>query len=165
MEKTHAMRVLDARGIPYTAKQYGAAGEFHSGAEAARLLGVDAAAVFKTLVILRESAPRAKPLLLMIPVEAEADLKALAKSVSEKKLRMATLREAEQLTGMRAGGISALGLRKPGFEILLDESARVLDHVHISAGVRGVDLELRVGDLAAVTGARFVTCRSLQTHR
>lgn len=153
------MRVLEARGIPYTARQYDAAGAFHSGVEAARLLGVDAAAVFKTLVVLRESAPRAKPLLLMIPVEAEADLKVLAKSVGEKKLRMATLREAEQLTGMRAGGISALGLRMPGFEILIDDSARALDRIHISAGVRGIDIELQVDDLVAITGARFAACR------
>lgn len=153
------MRVLEARGISYAARQYDAAGAFHSGAEAARLLGVDAAAVFKTLVVLRESAPRAKPLLLMIPVEGEVDLKVLAKVLGEKKLRMAMLREAEQLTGMRAGGISALGLRAAGFEILIDESARSLDRVHVSAGVRGVDLELRVTDLAAVTAARFVTCR------
>ena len=65
---------------------------------------------------------------------------------------MAKQREAEDLTGMQVGGISALGLKQPArFEVLLDESARALDRIHISAGARGVDLELAVADLLAAT--------------
>ena len=157
MDKTHAMRVLDAKHIPYTARTYDASGAFHPGAEAAALLGADPATVYKTLVILRETNPRARPMLVMVPVESEVDLKTLAASLGEKKLRMAKQREAEDLTGMQAGGISALGLKQPArFEIFLDESARALDRIHISAGARGVDLKLRVDDLLAVTLARWV---------
>jgi Cys-tRNA(Pro)/Cys-tRNA(Cys) deacylase len=130
-EKTHAMRVLKAKGVAYRATAYDASGAFHSGEEAAALVGADADTVYKTLVVLRDGQPRAKPLLVMVPAP-------------------------EQLTGMQAGGISALGLRKPGFEILIDERARTLPEIHISAGVRGVDVALAVADLAAVTGARFV---------
>jgi Cys-tRNA(Pro)/Cys-tRNA(Cys) deacylase len=157
MEKTHAMRVLDAKKIPYTPKVYDESGAFHAGTEAAALLGADPATVYKTLVVLRESNPRGKPMLLIMPVEAEVDLKLLAAGIGEKKLRMAKQREAEDLTGMRAGGISALALKQPArFEVWLDESARSLDAIHVSAGARGIDLELRVADLLAVTGARWV---------
>jgi Cys-tRNA(Pro)/Cys-tRNA(Cys) deacylase len=94
--------------------------------------------------------------MVMVRVDADVDLKLLAASTGDKKLRMATQREAEQLTGMRVGGISALALRRPSFDVLLDERARSLDRIHISAGSRGIDLELAVVDLVAVTGARFV---------
>jgi Cys-tRNA(Pro)/Cys-tRNA(Cys) deacylase len=69
---------------------------------------------------------------------------------------MATQREAERLTGMQVGGISALALKKPSFEILIDDRARELDEIHVSAGVRGIEVALAVHDLIAVTGARFV---------
>jgi Cys-tRNA(Pro)/Cys-tRNA(Cys) deacylase len=162
MDKTHAMRVLDAKKILYTAKVYDDSGEFHAGTEAAALIGADAASVYKTLVVLREGDPRAKPILVMVPVASEVDLKTLASSIGAKKLRMAKQREAEDLTGMQVGGISALGLKQPArFDILLDESARTLARIHISAGARGIDLELAVADLLLATGARWARNRSL----
>lgn len=155
-EKTHAMRVLEAKGVPYRATIYDPAGAFHPAEDAAALLGVPTEAVYKTLVVVRESAGRARPLMVMLPAASQLDLKLLAAATGDKKLRMATQREAEQLTGMRAGGISALGLKKPIFDILIDERARPLDRIHVSAGVRGIDLELAVDDLVHLTGARFV---------
>ncbi len=154
-QKTHAMRVLDARGIAYTVRTYDAAGAFHSGDEAATLLGVPPDRVYKTLVVLREATPRARPLLVMIPVAHHADLKALAKIAGEKKLRMATQREAEQLTGMQVGGISAPALQKPGFVVLIDGAARTRTTIHVSAGARGVDLELAVTDFIVITNAQW----------
>lgn len=156
VEKTHAMRVLEAKGVPYRATVYDASGVFHTGEEAAQLVGAPVERVYKTLVVVREGAPRARPLMVMVRVDAEIDLKLLASSTGDKKLRMATQREAEQLTGMRVGGISALALRRPVFDVLLDEPARELPQIHVSAGERGIDLELAVSDLVAVTGAVFV---------
>jgi Cys-tRNA(Pro)/Cys-tRNA(Cys) deacylase len=157
MDKTHAMRVLDAKKIPYAAKVYDADGAFHSGGDAAALLAADAATVYKTLVVLRENEPRAKPIVIMIPVEAELELKRLASALGAKKLRMAKQREAEDLTGMQAGGISALGLKQPArFEILLEASARAQEKIHISAGARGIDLEIAVEDLIAASSARVI---------
>jgi Cys-tRNA(Pro)/Cys-tRNA(Cys) deacylase len=93
----------------------------------------------------------------MVPAASQLDLKLLAKSAGAKRLRMATLREAERLTGMQAGGISALGLKQPArFEVLIDESARALEMIHVSAGARGVDVRLAVADLVSVTGAVFL---------
>ena len=83
-------------------------------------------------------------------------MKSLAKSLAEKKLRMATQREAESLTGLQVGGISALARLNRGFEICIDESALALDQIHISAGQRGIDLQLAVKDLIALTRAKTV---------
>ena len=159
-EKTQAMRMLDAKRIAYTASVYDATREFHSAEEAAALLGASVDTVYKTLVVLREAAGRSRPLLVMAPSHRQVDLRLLAKSIGEKKLRMATQREAEALTGLQVGGISALALTNKPFAILLDESARALDRIHISAGQRGIDLELRVEDLIAVTNAKFAAATS-----
>lgn len=155
MKKTHAIRLLDSKHIAYRATEYDAAGEFHTGEEAAALVGALVEAVYKTLVVLRDTPQPGKPLLVMIPVALQLDLKLLAQALGEKRLRMATQKEAEKLTGMQVGGISALGLQKPGFTILIDERAQALERVHISAGARGMDVELAVSDLVALTGARF----------
>lgn len=150
------MRVLEARGVAYRTTVYDASGAFHAAGEAAALAGAPADAVYKTLVVMREGDARGRPLMVMIPSTSQLDLKALAAATGAKKLRMATQREAEQLTGMQVGGISALGLTKPSFEMLIDERARSLGEIHVSAGVRGVELALPAADLVAVTGARFV---------
>jgi Cys-tRNA(Pro)/Cys-tRNA(Cys) deacylase len=155
-KKTHAMRVLDARGVSYSANVYDKTGSFHTAEEAAELLGLPLKEMYKTLVVLREADPRRRPLIVMIPSDSELDLKLLAASVGEKKLRMATQREAEALTGMRIGGISVLGLKRPGFEVLIDERARDITEIHISAGERGIEISLRTDDLVMVSGARFV---------
>ena len=147
------MRALDARRIVYTANTYHGAAEFHSAEEAAALLGAAPHRVYKTLVVLRETPGR--PLLVMAPSHRQVGLRVLARSLGEKKLRMATQREAERLTGLKVGAISALALLNKPFDVVLDEPARLLDRIHVSAGQRGVDLELRVEDLVAVTGARF----------
>ena len=155
VRKTQAMRALDARQIRYTAVMYDADAAFHSAADAATLLGVAPHTVYKTLVVLSDE-QAAKPMLVMIAATREIDLKRLATQVAAKKLRMATRREAEQLTGMEAGGISALAVRKGRFDVYLDAPARELDVIHVSAGVRGVDLAIAVPDLVAATGARFL---------
>lgn len=156
MKKTHAMRVLDSRHIPYRVTEYDSSGEFHTGEEAAALVGATPETVYKTLVVLREAPQTGKPMMVMIPVAKELDLKLLATGLGEKRLRMAAQREAERLTGMQVGGISALGLQRHGFTVLIDEGAQTLERLHVSAGARGMDIELAVSDLVALTGARFV---------
>ncbi len=156
--KLNSMRLLEQRQIPYTATVYDPAGEFHTAEQAAQLLGAPVESVYKTLVVLREPAKSGKPLLVLIAAQRELDLKWLAQSLGQpkQKLRMATQKEAEALTGLQVGGISALMLLNRGFEICLDEPALALDQIHISAGKRGVDLQLAVKDLIAVTNAKLV---------
>lgn len=151
--KNNVTRLLDARGVAYAVFELPP--EKHSAEETADLLGVPPDHVYKTLVILREAKGK-KPLLVMAPAGREVSLKALAASLGEKKLSMAAQREAEALTGLQVGGISALALLNRGFQICLDRAALALPYVHISAGQRGANLRLRPQDLQALTNARLV---------
>jgi len=164
LKKTNAMRVLEGHKIPYRATVYDDAGEFHSADEAARLIGAPVEMVYKTLVVLSEDVarggPRKKPMLVMVASDREVDLRLMAKAVGEKKVRMATKKEAEQLTGAQIGGISALAQLNRGFEMYLDQPAENLEQIHVSGGIRGLDLCLRVVDLVKVTGARLITATS-----
>ena len=153
--KTQAMRWLDARRIAYRALAYDPEAAFHSAKEAAAILGAPAEAVYKTLIALRDDAP-ARPLVVMTPATHELDLRLLAAAVGAKRVRMASQREAERLTGMRVGAITAIGLQRPVAAMLIDEHARSLARIFVSAGARGVELELALDDLLRATGAAFV---------
>jgi Cys-tRNA(Pro)/Cys-tRNA(Cys) deacylase len=154
--RTNAARRLEARGVPHEVRVYDPAQAFHSADEAASLLGVPAGSVFKTLVVLREGPGRAKPLLVLVPSDRQLDLGRLGRAVGDKRIRLATRQEAEGLTGLRVGGISALAVRPAAFEVLLDGSALRWGRIHVSAGVRGVDLALAPADFLAATGGRPV---------
>ena len=132
--KTNAARLLEARGIEHRVRVYDAERVFHSADEAADLLGAPGGSVLKTLVVLRETTGRAKPLLVLVPSDRQLDLKRLGHALGEKRLRMASQREAEQLTGLKVGGISALAVRAGAFEVLVDASAAGWEQVHVSAG-------------------------------
>lgn len=155
--KTNAMRVLDAHQVAYEAHYYSA--ERHSADEVAALIDVDPTHVFKTLVVVpegpRTETGKGRPLLVMVPANSELDLKRLGTQpgVGEKKLRMATQREAETLTGLQVGGISPLALLQKGFRIFIDNSALYLNRIYVSGGQRGVNLSLDPADLIKVTGA------------
>ena len=114
------------------------------GLEAVEKLGLDAARVFKTLVADVDGALT----VAVVPVEAHLDLRALGK-----RARMADATAAERATGYVAGGISPLGQRR-SLPTIVDASA--LDHetIHVSAGRRGLELELAPADLVELTGAR-----------
>ncbi len=152
--KTNATRLLDAQQIEYRAEEYDA-GQFHSADEVARLIGVPIDQVYKTIVVLREEKNR-KPLLVMVAADQEIDLKKLAASLGEKKLKVAKHDEAEALTGLQVGGISALALLSKPFEVCLDKHALDLTHVHISGGQRGLDVKIGVKDLISLAKAKAV---------
>lgn len=143
-------RLLDSRKIAYTAYELPA--EKLGALETARILHVDPATVFKTIVVTREK-PK-KPLLAVIPGTNQVDLKALAASLGEKKVYLATEREAESLTGLQAGGISPLALLNKGFQIILDSAAQELAQIHISGGQRGLNIRIPVDAFLRLTGAR-----------
>jgi Cys-tRNA(Pro)/Cys-tRNA(Cys) deacylase len=150
-EKSNVIRLLEAHHVPYEAYTY--ATNIRSAADVAAVLGVPADEIDKTLVVLP---PRGKPLLLIIPGTCELDLKRFARALGEKKLRMATQREAEELTRLQVGGISALALLDRGFQVYVDRLAQRRTAFIVSAGQRGMNLRLRVADFMDVTGARFV---------
>lgn len=120
------------------------------GPEAAQLLGLDPARVFKTLVAEVDG----KLTVAVVPVADSLDLKALAAAVGGKRARMADVADAERTTGYVAGGISPLGQRKR-LPTVVDSSAQELDTVFCSAGRRGLEVELAPADLARLAGAVF----------
>jgi len=154
--KNNVTRLLDSRKIAYTTAEYDGA-QFHSADEVAHLIGVPVEQVYKTIVVLREDAKAGKkPLLIMVAANREIDLKKLAASVGEKKLKIARHDEAEALTGLQVGGISAIALLSKPFEVGLDRTALDFEHIHISGGQRGLDVQIGVKDLIALTKARVV---------
>lgn len=151
VEKTNAMRILDAHKVPYEVITFSP--DIHSAKEVAQIAGVPPSEVYKTLVVRRE---RGKPLLVMIAGDRTLDLKLLARAVGEKKLKMATHRQAEEWTGLQVGGISPLALLNRGFEVYIDRPATQLSHVYVSAGRRGINLRVPVRDLLKLTRAKVV---------
>jgi Cys-tRNA(Pro)/Cys-tRNA(Cys) deacylase len=152
MEKTQAMRVLEGQGVTYTAHVY-PAGE-RDAEKVAEHLGVPAEKVYKTLVVPRHPG---KNLLVLIPAHKRLDLKRVARAVGDKKVKMATHSEAERLTGLEVGGISPLALLNRGFLILADESMADRETVFVSAGAKGINLEVPADALRRVIGARLVS--------
>jgi Cys-tRNA(Pro)/Cys-tRNA(Cys) deacylase len=111
-------------------------------------MGVDPARVYKTLVI-RTDAGLA---VAVVPVEHDADLKAVAAALGSKRAVMAERAEAERATGYVAGGISPFGQRRR-LPTVVDASALAFETVYVSAGRRGLELELGPADLVRLTAA------------
>lgn len=149
-------RFLDSRKIAYTA--FETPPEKLGALEVAHLLNVEPASVFKTIVVTRDK-PK-KPVLAVVPGPAQVDLKLLAAALGEKKVHLPTEREAEQLTGLQAGGISPLALINKGFQVVIDSSAQNFSAIHISGGQRGLNIRLSPHDLASLTNARFAVIAS-----
>jgi Cys-tRNA(Pro)/Cys-tRNA(Cys) deacylase len=150
-KKLNTLRFLETQGIAYQEVRFPET--VLSAKEAAEHLGLPACQVYKTLVVLPL---HGKPLLVMVAGDRDLHLKRLAQALGEKKLRMATQKEAEALTGLKVGGISALALRHRGFTVYLDRTAESLDEILVSAGQRGVDVRLTVADLIRATSAVLV---------
>lgn len=93
----------------------------------------------------------------VVPGPCTVDLKSLAASLGEKKVYLPTEREAEQLTGLQAGGISPLALINRGFQVVIDSSAKNYSAIHVSGGQRGLNIKLPVADLIKLTKARVAS--------
>jgi Cys-tRNA(Pro)/Cys-tRNA(Cys) deacylase len=152
--KNNVTRLLDSRQIQYEAFEYDAS-QFHAADEVAQLIGVLVNQVYKTIVVLREEKGK-KPILVMVAADKEIDLKRVAASLGEKKLKVAKHDEAEALTGLQVGGISALALLTKPFEACIDRPALERSHVYVSAGQRGLNVKISVQDLIQLTKAKIV---------
>jgi Cys-tRNA(Pro)/Cys-tRNA(Cys) deacylase len=150
---TPATVALTAAGVSFELRSYEHDPRATSyGAEAAEVLGVDPARVFKTLLASLDS----RLVVGIVPVTGHLDLKALARALGGSRAVMAEVAAAERATGYVAGGISPFG-QKRALPTAVDASA--LDHetVLVSGGRRGLDLEVAPRDLVAVTGAVTAT--------
>jgi Cys-tRNA(Pro)/Cys-tRNA(Cys) deacylase len=142
-------RFLDSRKVKYAVHEMPA--EKLGAVEAAHFMGVAPEQVFKTIVVVRE---KKKPVLAVVPGPRVVDLKLLAAFLNEKKVHLPTEREAEELTGLQAGGISPLALINKGFQVVIDSAAQGYEQIYISGGQRGLDIQLGVEDLVKLTNAR-----------
>jgi Cys-tRNA(Pro)/Cys-tRNA(Cys) deacylase len=124
------------------------------GREAAEALDVEPDRVFKTLVAEVDG----RPVIAVVPVSGEVDLKALAALLGGRRAQMSHPAEAERATGYIVGGISPIG-QKRRLPTVLDASAEAWSTVYVSAGRRGLELELAAADLAKLTGGRFAAIR------
>ncbi|MEU6023940.1 Cys-tRNA(Pro) deacylase [Micromonospora sp. NPDC048871] len=146
---TPATVLLAKRGIAHRTHPYEVPAESPNyGALVAAALGVAPGRVFKTLVTEVDGALT----VAIVPVTGELDLKALAAAVGGKRATLADRGAAERATGYVRGGISPLGQRKR-LPTVLDASALEHDTVYVSAGRRGLQVELAPTDLVALTSA------------
>lgn len=146
---TPATVALTTAGTAFTVHSYEHDPAHSSyGEEAAEAMGVSPDRVFKTLVADVDGAL----VVGVVPVAGQLDLKALAAAVGGKRATMADPALAERTTGYVRGGISPLGQRKK-LRTVIDSSAEKHDTICVSAGRRGLEVELAPGDLAALTGA------------
>lgn len=144
---------LDRAGVQYTTVSYDHDPAPTSyGREAAGVLGVDPARLFKTLLVDTGSGL----VVGVVPVLTQLDLKAMADALGAKKVAMADPAAAQRSTGMVVGGISPIG-QKRLLPTVLDESMLAFDMVSVSGGRRGFGVFLAPQDLATLTNARFAS--------
>jgi Cys-tRNA(Pro)/Cys-tRNA(Cys) deacylase len=151
---TRAVEVAKRAGIAYQVHEYAhdprasvREGGRGYALEAVEALGLDAGRVFKTIVVAIDG----RPGLAIVPADAEVDLKAVADALGGRRALIATPAEAERATGYVLGGISPLGTRRM-LPAAIDESAARHATIHVSAGRRGLEIELAAADLLALTG-------------
>ncbi len=151
---TPAINAAKKAGVTFRIHEYAHDPKAESyGEEAANLLGLDHRQVFKTLLV---SITGAKQSLAVgvVPVNGLLDLKAIAKILGAKKAEMADPKVAERNTGYVVGGISPIGQKKP-LPLVLDQSAEDLSTIYVSAGRRGLEIELSPTDLLGLTDGLY----------
>ena len=149
---TPAIDLARKAGITHQVHEYGHDPKSDSyGAEAAEKLGLDPERVFKTLVVETDAG---ELVVAIVPVSTTVNLKRVAKAVKAKKAAMADRQKVQRTTGHVLGGVSPLGQKK-ALTTVIDDSALAFDTIHVSAGRRGLEIELAATDLATLTGASF----------
>lgn len=143
LEKTNAIRALDKAKLTYTVHTYENDGTAVDGVTVAQKTGLPVEKVYKTLVTVGHSREH---YVFVIPVAAELDLKAAARSVGEKSVEMIHVADINKLTGYIRGGCSPIGMKKH-FPTYIHHTAGQFDHIYVSAGQRGLQIRIAPGDL------------------
>lgn len=148
--KTNAMRILETKKIPYTTHTYECE-EFIDGIQIADMLGLPHEKVYKTLVTQGNSK---NYYVFVIPIAEELDMKKAAKSVGEKSVSMLHVKDINAVTGYIRGGCTAIGMKKQ-YVTRIEEAAKNLEHIIVSGGKLGTQLELLPDDLRKASNAEY----------
>ena len=149
---TPAIDLAKQQGIAYTVHHYQhEPASVSYGLEAAEKLGVKPERVFKTLVLQLDGKQLA---VAVLPVNQQLSMKLAAKALGAKKAEMANAADVMRSTGYVLGGVSPLGQKKP-LPTLIDNSAQQFASIYISAGKRGLEIELAAEDLRRLLDAQF----------
>ncbi len=150
INKTNAMRQLDAAKIKYEICEYEVDENDLSGTHIADQIGLAYEQVFKTIVTRGD---KSGYIVFCIPCHKEIDLKAAASSTGNKRIEPVHVKELLGLTGYIRGGCSPVGMKKK-FPTVFDESALTQEKITVSAGVRGMQLLLNTDDIIKFTAAK-----------
>ena len=151
VQKTNAVRLLEASNIRHSVLTYDVNENDLSGITVANKIGVEPERVFKTLVTRGE---KTGINVFCIPVTEELNLKKAASVCGDKKIEMIKEKELLPLTGYIKGGCSPIGMKK-NYPTFIDETAQLFDEISISAGIRGMQIMIKPEDLAKIIGNNF----------
>jgi Cys-tRNA(Pro)/Cys-tRNA(Cys) deacylase len=149
--KTNAIRILESKQIDHTAHEY----EFNENeidaVSVAHKINTDPETVFKTLVARNE---KNELVVFVIPANFELNLKKAASSSGNKKIEMIKMKELQPLTGYIRGGCSPIGMKKL-FPTFIDETAKLHQKIFVSAGMRGMQINISPDNLVLASNAHF----------
>lgn len=149
MEKTNALRLLDASNIKYVVHEYD--NNLTNGQEIAKVVNKSEDEVFKTLVTVSNTKQH---FVFVIPVNGTLNLKKAAKAVNVKSIEMIHQKELLPLTGYIHGGCSPIGMKKQ-FTTVIHETAQLFDVILVSAGKVGMNIEINPYELSKLVNATF----------
>lgn len=150
--KTLAVRLFEQRGYEYELREYSVDESELDARTVANKVGMEAAAVFKTLVARGD---RSGVLMACVAANADLDLKKLASVTGNKKVELVPVKEIQSLTGYVRGGVSPLGSKKK-YPLFFDQSALNFPRISVSAGMRGLQMIVSPRDLVTVSDAQLV---------
>lgn len=149
--KTNAIRLVEQKKIPYIEHEYAWSEDDLGAKHVAEQVTIEPARIFKTLVAVGN---KTGPLVAVIPSDHELDLKKIAKVSGNKKVEMLHVKDLEALTGYIRGGCSPIGMKK-AFPTFIDMSAEAFETIAISAGKRGLQMELAPSSIQQLTRGSF----------
>lgn len=150
-KKTNAMRILDKSKVAYETLHYTVDEEHLDARTVAETVGREIVFVYKTLVLRGNDR---NYYVCVINGADELDLKKTAKAFGIKSIEMIPVKDINKITGYIRGGCSPIGMKKP-YPTVFDEKAEELEHIIVSAGQRGMQVEVRTSELVDLVGGRY----------